>query len=106
MGYLSIRLYLLIKICNRCNFYKNRYSNNNKYLHSAFINLLLLHDYNYAVVKKILRAKKLLVSLHLLRTKLVDFSYNIMSTAYLLVCACDFACFIIFNNLVNNKLWI
>jgi hypothetical protein len=36
--------------------------------------------------------------------KLVDFSYNIVSTALCTVCACGFAYFIIFNNLYNNKL--
>jgi hypothetical protein len=36
--------------------------------------------------------------------KLVDFSYNICLLFYLPDCACDFARFIIFNNLSNNKL--
>jgi hypothetical protein len=44
-----------------------------------FTNLFLLHGYNYAVLRITFEAK--VVSLYLLRVMLVNFSYNIVSTA-------------------------
>jgi hypothetical protein len=63
-----------------------------------------MHGYNYAASVDNLWSENDKYLLYLLRTKLVDFFYNIMFTALFTYLRMWFAYFIIFNNQSNNKL--
>jgi hypothetical protein len=76
----------------------------NIFVSVIFTNLVLLHDCNYAVIEENLWSRNSKYLYTNWGRSWLTFPIILCLLLYLLVCACGFAYFIIFNNLFNNKL--